>query len=74
MDPTRLSTRPPTTSAEKEALNVFHDLQLAYTREKRGAPKRAARLQISSERNFLTGEKESLSRHRMERMAAKRHQ
>jgi hypothetical protein len=45
---------PDLSSAEKTALNVFHDLHLAHAREERGAPKRAARVRVSSEGNFVT--------------------
>lgn len=47
-------------SAEKTALNVFHDLQLAHVREEHGAPKRAARVRVSPKGNFLTEKRDAL--------------
>jgi len=52
------------TRAEKEALNVFHDLQIAHARSEEKAPKRAARLRISAQGNILEDNKDALSRFR----------
>jgi len=54
----------PPTTAERAALNVFHDLQLAHARDERGAPERAARLRVSPEGNLVAEEKSSLPRFR----------
>jgi hypothetical protein len=51
----------PLPDAEKAALNVFHDLQLAHVRDKQGAPERAARLRVSAKGNILEGDRDSLS-------------
>jgi len=59
----------PLKSVEKTALNVFHDLQLAYAREKDGAPERAARLRISARRNVLEAEEDDLPRFKMGQFA-----
>jgi hypothetical protein len=57
MDQTR-----PLPDAEKAALNVFHDLQLAHVRDKLEGPDRAARLQVSAKGNILNDDRDSLSR------------
>jgi hypothetical protein len=62
MDYADVNQAGPPTSAEKAALNVFHDLQLAHARDERGAPERAARLRVSPEGNLVEEEKSSLPR------------
>ena len=74
MNPASTSTRPtpssaqasggapPLTSAERTALSVFHDLELAHAREERESPRRAARLQVSARKNLLEAEEDLLSR------------
>jgi len=58
------------TRAEKEALNVFHDLQLAHTRSEEEAPKRTARLRISAQGNILKQRRRTVSRSQAGRPAS----